>query len=40
MRQLIKKIFRYNRYNEIVQCPSTGHITTTHIVGGITPMGL
>ena len=28
------------RYNEIVQCPETGHITTSIIVGGNTPMGL
>jgi hypothetical protein len=29
-----------NRYNEIVQCPNTGDITTTLVVGGITPLGL
>lgn len=28
------------RYNEIVQDPITGHITTTHIVGGNVPLGL
>lgn len=27
-------------YNEIVQCPNTGNITTTHIVGGNIPLGL
>lgn len=29
-----------NRYNEIVQCPTTGQITTTHIIGTNIPLGL
>lgn len=37
MKQLIIKLFKYN---EIVQCPITGDVTTTHIVGGNVPMGL
>ena len=34
------KTINYIKYNEIVQCPTTGDITTTHIVGGNVPMGL
>ena len=39
MKQLIKSIFSC-KYNEIVQCPNTGDVTSTHIVGGNIPMGL
>lgn len=39
MKQFFKKLFT-TKYNEVVQCPNTGHVTTTHIVGGNIPMGL
>lgn len=29
-----------NKYNEIVQCPETGNITTTIVIGINIPMGL
>ncbi len=34
------KTINYIKYNEIVQCPTTGNITSTHIVGCNIPMGL
>ncbi len=39
MKQLITKLFSC-KYNEIVQCPNTGDVTTTLVVGGNIPMGL
>ena len=39
MKQFIKQLFSCG-YNEIVQCPSTGSVTTTLIVGGNIPLGL
>ena len=34
------KTTNYIKYNEIVQDPNTGHITTTLVIGGNVPLGL
>ena len=39
MKQLFSRLFSC-KYNEIVQCPQTGNITTTLVVGGNIPLGL
>ncbi len=39
MKRLIQSLFSCN-YNEIVQCPNNGDVTSTLIVGGNVPLGL
>ena len=39
MKNFINKLLSI-RYNEIVQCPTSGGITTTLVIGGNTPLGL
>lgn len=34
------KTNNYIKYNEIVQCPTSGDITSTLVIGGNTPLGL
>ena len=34
------KTNNYIKYNEIVQCPTSGDITSTLIIGGNVPLGL
>ena len=34
------KTTNYIKYNEIVQCPNSGDVTSTLIVGGNVPLGL